>query len=334
MIGEDAYFDAAASDADKIQELLEFVAWCASEGNQAGTIASKLSAVLHFHRINLQMELPTSSPLIKRALKGVTRSHVAAGTPKRVRRPISWDSLLEGQGLALSWGPGGRVLWLSLALGYFFVARSDEIFASPAGAVHPVHCLTRRDVALYKGERRLASLQWHQATSIEVRFRGHKGDQAQQGSVIVRTRDDASGTRSGVGAGGGAVALMVELLSVYPTMPESAPLSSYRCGNEVRVWRYPEALAALRQVAARAGHDPSEVGLHSLRIGAATTLAAGGDVSQRVIQREGRWKSSESSKVYTRNNPEDAGIVSRKLAETGKIGQRQPGQGTVWSRTP
>ena len=38
----------------------------------------------------------------------------------------------------------------------------------------------------------------------------------------------------------------------------------------------PEALAALRQVAARAGHDPSEVGLHALRIGAATTLAAGG----------------------------------------------------------
>ena len=165
------------------------------------------------------MELPTSSPLIKRALKGVTRSHVAAGTPKRVRRPISWDSLLEGQGLTLSWRPGGRVLWLSLALSYFFVARSDEI--SPAGAVHPVHCLTRRDVALYKGERRLTSLQWHQATSIEVRFRGHKGDQAQQGSVIVRTCDDASGTRSGVGAGGGAVALMVELLSVYPRMAVS-----------------------------------------------------------------------------------------------------------------
>ena len=119
----------------------------------------------------------------------------------------------------------------------------------------------------------MTSLQWHQVTSIEVHFRGHKGDQAQQGTVIVRTGDDASGTRSGVGAGGGAVALMVELLSVYPTMPESAPLS-YRCGNDVRVWRYPEALAALRQVAAKAD-DPSEVGLHSLRIGAATTLAAG-----------------------------------------------------------
>ena len=42
---------------------------------------------------------------------------------------------------------------------------------------------------------------------------------------------------------------------------------------------YPEALAALRQVAAKAGDDPSEVGLHSLRLGAATTLAAGGEVS-------------------------------------------------------
>ena len=91
---------------------------------------------------------------------------------------------------------------------------------------------------------------------------------------------------------------MVELLSVYPTMPESAPLSSYWCGNEFRVWRNPEALAALRQGAARVGDDPIEVRLHSLRIGAATTLAAGGDVSQRVILREGRWKSSESSKVY------------------------------------
>ena len=93
------------------------------------------------------------------------------------------------------------------------------------------------------------------------------------------------------------------------------------------MWRSPEALAALRLVAAKAGDDPSEVGLHSLRIGAATKLAAGGEVSQRVIQREGRWKSSESSKVDTRNNPEDAGIVPRKPAETGKIGQRQPGQG-------
>ena len=34
MTGEAENFDAAASDTDKIQALLEFVAWCVSEGNQ------------------------------------------------------------------------------------------------------------------------------------------------------------------------------------------------------------------------------------------------------------------------------------------------------------
>ena len=94
LIGEAKYFYTAVSDADEVQALLKFVAWCASEGNQAGTIARKRSAVLHFHCVNLQMEFPTSSSLIKRALKGVGRSHIVAGTLKRVRRPIPRDALL------------------------------------------------------------------------------------------------------------------------------------------------------------------------------------------------------------------------------------------------
>ena len=99
--------------------------------------------MLHFHRVDKQMELPTSLPLIKGALKGVARSHVAAGNPKRDRRPISWDTLLEGQCLVPSWGLGGRVLWLRMALGHFSVARLDEIFALASGVVHPVNSLTR-----------------------------------------------------------------------------------------------------------------------------------------------------------------------------------------------
>ena len=92
------------------------------------------------------------------------------------------------------------------------MARSNEVFASSSRVVHPVDCLIRGDVALFAEERWLTSLQWHQATSIEVLFPGRKGDQAQQGSVIVHPRDDAFRARSGVGAAGGAVALMGELL--------------------------------------------------------------------------------------------------------------------------
>ena len=53
-------FDETASDMDKIKALLEFVAWGVSEDNQAGAIAGKLNAVLHSHRVNSHMELPTS----------------------------------------------------------------------------------------------------------------------------------------------------------------------------------------------------------------------------------------------------------------------------------
>lgn len=90
----------------------------------------------------------------------------------------------------------------------------------------------------------------------------------------MRTRGDARGARLVVGAGGGAVALMVEPLSSYSTLPDSASLSSYRYDSEVRAWGYTDALGSLRQVVA--GDDSREVGLHSLRIGASTTLAAGG----------------------------------------------------------
>ena len=54
---------------------------------------------------------------------------------------------------------------------------------------------------------------WRQADTVEVNFRGHKGDQAQKGNVRVLTRDETSGPRAGYRADGGAVALLVELLS-------------------------------------------------------------------------------------------------------------------------
>ena len=105
----------------------------------------------------MQIEVDTSSPLIKCALKGVMRFQVEAGVSRRVRLPVlSWRMLMEGEDLALAWGPGGRVLRLCLSLSYLLIARSDEMFADSSGVVHPVHCLTRRDVA---GSRQLNFMQ-------------------------------------------------------------------------------------------------------------------------------------------------------------------------------
>ena len=63
----------------------------------------------------------------------------------------------------------------------------------------------------------------------------------------------------------------------------------------------------------------------------ATVLGAGGDTPDRVIQREGRWKSGiDMYKRYTRNNIADSVAVSRKLAVIDKCLQVGPGHGAKW----
>ena len=74
-----------------------------------------------------------------------------------------------------------------LCLSYFLIARSDEVFASDSGVVHPAHCLTRGGVASFAGDVQLGYTLWPTADKIEVRVWGHKGDQDQIGSVRVRT---------------------------------------------------------------------------------------------------------------------------------------------------
>ena len=310
--------------------LIDFAAWCFDSGNLAGTITGKFAAVQYFHRMEAGVEVETSPPLIKCALRGIARSHAEAGTRHRVRLPVTLDMLLEGESLIPSWGVGGKVIWMCLTAMYFFLLRSDEMFASNKGVIHPAHCLTRRDVAFFFEDRQLEYMEWRQADAAEVRFRGHKADPFQLGSVRARTRDDVRGPQSGYRAGGGAVALMVELMSCHPTLPDHAPLSSYRSGRRVvNVFRYRKATEALRDVVEKSGRDPKDFALHSLRIGGPSALAAGGEVSDRVVQRAGRWKS-DAYKRYVVNNLEDSRKVSRILGDRDKGVHRQPGEGTVW----
>ena len=164
-----------------------------------------------------------------------------------------------------------------------------------------------------------------------MRFKSHKGDQEQKGSVPVRTRTEVRGSKSSFRKDGGAVAFMLELMSCFPGLLDHAPLSSYRSGKSARVVRYGRTLRAIKELVAKSGRNPDEFALHSLRIGGANTLAAGGDILEGVIQNEGTWKS-DAYKAYTRNNIEDSRRVSRKLVVASKGKDRQPGEGTTWGR--
>ena len=99
------------------------------------------------------------------------------------------------------------------------------------------------------------------------------------GSVRVRTRTEVRGWKSPFRVDVGAVALMLELMSCVSSLPDHAPLSSYRCGKSLRVVRYGRTLRAIKELVAKSGRNADEFALNSLRIGGATTLAAGGDIS-------------------------------------------------------
>ena len=56
------------------------------------------------------------------------------------------------------------------------------------------------------------------------------------------------------------------------------------------MWGYDKAFCVERD-SWKSGRKPEEYALHSLRMGGASMVAAGGDLSERIIQREGRWTS-------------------------------------------
>ena len=124
-----------------------------------------------------------------------------------------------------------------------------------SGVAHPVHCLTRKDIALFSGNNQLEYVHWRQADKMDINFRGHKGNQDQIGEVRPRTRDAVSDPQSGYRADGGAVALMVGSLSCHATLTDDAPLSSYRIRREVKVFKYGQTLQAFREIVNKSGRD-------------------------------------------------------------------------------
>ena len=323
-----AFLEPGSPPDVRARELTEYIAYaCLSKSLQAATIESHLSAIKHFHRVTKGIELETVHPVVVHALKGVARCHAEAGTQSRLRRPLSWPMLRAGEKLIPRWGSGGRVLWLALGVAYFFLMRASELFAETTTRLHDTFCVRREDVAFFLGGKQVFWPKWRTADSVELRFRASKGDQFRKGAVVTRSRSPLSTGDSGQEVD--AVGLMIELLSHTHTLPPHAPLVTYRSADgRWKWWTQRQATKALREVVALAGVPPQEYALHSLRIGGATHLSAGG-ASDLVIQREGRW-SSDAHKAYVRRHDKDADWVSGVLARTDVDCSRQPGQMTSW----
>ena len=173
------------------------------------------------------------------------------------------------------------------------------MFAETRSRIHETYCLRRADVAFFRGPAQLTAAHWSTTDRVEVRFRGSKGDQMRKGAAISRARADPPRP---VGAGGGAVDLMIELTSCYLFLPSSAPLVAYGVGKgRWCMWSQQQATTAVREVVALAGVHTEEYALHSLRKGGAKHLSAEG-ATPEVLQGESRLASNA---YKTRSQPRE-----------------------------
>ena len=65
--------------------------------------------------------MPLGNPLVESVKQGSKRARVEKGTQQRVRRPLTWGILTRMQESVPCWGVGGRVVWIGLALSYFWM---------------------------------------------------------------------------------------------------------------------------------------------------------------------------------------------------------------------
>ena len=156
------------------------------------------------------------------------------------------------------------------------------MFASKGGCWDDGHILRRGDVVFFRGSTQLEWTMWGQADRVKVRFRGSKGDQLRYGTVMTRARGDPP---LPLRDGSGAVDLMIELLSCM-FLPSHAPLAAFGTARgNWSVWTHARPTAALRGVVALAGFPADEYALHSLQIGGAIFLSAGGGVGRSSTER-------------------------------------------------
>ena len=161
LIGADRYISWADTADARLWALINFAAWCsASEGNQAASISRKIAAVQHFQRVDMGLELPTRSRVLRGRLNRIARSHAEASTKKRPRLPISWERILQGEKMVPEWATGEYVMWLCLRFCYIFFIRSDEVFTSDSGVVHTTHCFRREDVTFVEHEHQVDFWRW------------------------------------------------------------------------------------------------------------------------------------------------------------------------------
>ena len=149
LVGNGCWLQKRMGKEELAAELTEYIGYCcARKGSKESIIAGKLVAVQLYHEQFVGLSSPLSNPLISSGKQGINRAHVEKGTQQRVRRPLTWGMPTTMQESISSWGVGGRVVRIGLALSYVLMLRASELFAGEKGEFQSIYCLRRGDVVV------------------------------------------------------------------------------------------------------------------------------------------------------------------------------------------
>lgn len=129
------------------------------------------------------------------------------------------------------------------------------------------------------------------------------------------------------------MAILVKLLSPYMKLLPTPPSATYcTVSGERTVSSNNHVTQALQELVAKACKQPAEFSLHSLEIGSAINLSAGGE-PPAILQRQARWHS-DAYKVNVMNHGINAGSVFDMLANVGgDRGASQQGLSVIGGRS-
>lgn len=88
--------------------------------------------------------------------------------------------------------------------------------------------------------------------------------------------------------------------------------NTYKIRRDNRPLSYTRAREIVLDAFGEIGLDKSKFGLHSLRLGGATSAAAAG-ISDRLFKKHGRWRSEKAKDGYVRENINDKLSVTKNL---------------------
>jgi integrase len=151
------------------------------------------------------------------------------------------------------------------------------------------------------------------STHVTIFLEKRKNDQFRAGSQILIARSDAGPCPVAV------VEKFLERGNHEVTLPLWRKVQSTRNGQKLRrsLMSYSRANELFKKELKKEGLEPKKYGLHSLRSGGASTAAALG-IPDRLIQRQGGWKTASAKNNYIGESLDSLLLVTKSMQRDKK----------------